>query len=226
MPKPAVRDPLAFTPEGDPVPRFDPWIAQRRRANGWSSHDQRLFIRELARIGSVSAAAKRAGKSARSAYALRDKPGAESFAVAWERALNAGLERTRERIVERLADGEILPRYHYGKLAGTIHRWKPGPLVAVLNSRARKLDGDAAARARDYDELEAYRRRLEQWEDAIVRRVAAAVQARNAADARGAPAARGNSDGDLGGELGSGESYRNLCKIPELWEAEAAKSLH
>ncbi len=167
MPKTSARDPLAFTPEGDPVPAFTPWVPERRRANGWSSYDQRLFIRELARSGSVKAAARCVGKTPRSAYALRDKLGAQSFSVAWDRASRAGLERTRERIMHRFEDGEWVPRFYHGRRIGTEHRWNAGPLIAVLNSLSRKPTGDPDDITREYNELEEYRMRLENWEGSI-----------------------------------------------------------
>lgn len=69
------------TPEGIPIPAFTPWTGARRRGPGWTPHVQWLFIAALTRLGCVATAARAAGRSVRSAYRLRDKPGAESFSA-------------------------------------------------------------------------------------------------------------------------------------------------
>ena len=179
-------DPLAFTPEGHDVPDFHPWVPERQRANGWSSHDQRVFIRELSRCGSVRAAAKSVGKTARSAYALRDKLGAQSFSVAWDRAVRAGVERTRERIADRYVDGHIVPLYHRGKHVGMRHTYNDRALIAVLQSFGRSGPTGASATADAYEALEAYRVQLENWEGSIRCRIGVAgdIKTREERDAQ------------------------------------------
>ncbi|MGG9078526.1 hypothetical protein, partial [Escherichia coli] len=76
---PAATD-LALTPVPSGSTRHDGWTPERQRA----------FLQQLARIGVVSAAAGAVGMSAKSAYALRKRAGAESFAAAWEAALGEG----------------------------------------------------------------------------------------------------------------------------------------
>jgi hypothetical protein len=70
---------------------FDPVPRQRARRRGWSEARQRGFIFALSRCASVRAAARAVGMSPRSAYALVEAPGADSFAAAWDRAIDEGL---------------------------------------------------------------------------------------------------------------------------------------
>jgi hypothetical protein len=61
---------------------------------------QRAFIAALARCGSVHAAARQAGKSAREAYALREREGAGSFAEAWHLAVEMGRNAVRDNVID------------------------------------------------------------------------------------------------------------------------------
>ena len=69
------------------VPPFYPVPALRRHHNGWLPERQADFLGYLAETGSVSAAAARVGMSRETAYRLRRRERAESFAAAWDAAL-------------------------------------------------------------------------------------------------------------------------------------------
>ena len=84
--------PTLYDAEGYAVILFDPVPQQRRRRVGWDEGRQRAFVGMLARVPSVSHAARAVGMSARSAYKLLDRPGAQSFARAWDQALAEGGE--------------------------------------------------------------------------------------------------------------------------------------
>ncbi|HEY0131578.1 MAG TPA: hypothetical protein VGB57_09245 [Allosphingosinicella sp.] len=70
MPSPPV---IAFTP-----------VPLRPRADGWSPDLQLRFIVALSRGLAPGEAARSVGKNRQNAYALRKRPGAESFAAAWD----------------------------------------------------------------------------------------------------------------------------------------------
>ncbi|MGA9581542.1 MAG: hypothetical protein WBR13_06200 [Allosphingosinicella sp.] len=61
----------------------------RARNDGWTAERQRAFITALARTGCIGRAAAAAGMSRESAYRLRRRKGAESFAAAWDSILAA-----------------------------------------------------------------------------------------------------------------------------------------
>jgi hypothetical protein len=60
----------------------------RARNDGWTEVRQCAFLARLYATGSVSAAAEAVGMSRASAYRLRARKGAESFAFAWDRVLS------------------------------------------------------------------------------------------------------------------------------------------
>ena len=59
----------------------------RARTDGWSEARQCGFLAALYVMGSVTAAARNVGKTRASAYRLRARAGAESFAWAWDGVL-------------------------------------------------------------------------------------------------------------------------------------------
>ena len=70
------------------VPPFYPAPVRTSR-EGWTVQRQTDFLGMLAETGSVVGACEAVGMSRRSAYALRARPGAESFAAAWDATLGA-----------------------------------------------------------------------------------------------------------------------------------------
>src|SRR3954453_264643 len=67
-------------------PPFEP-VPCRARRDGWTPERQRAFLHRLAQARSVSRAAVSVGMSRESAYRLRRRPGAASFAAAWDAIL-------------------------------------------------------------------------------------------------------------------------------------------
>lgn len=60
----------------------------RARADGWSEARQCEFLSALYVTGSVAAAARAVGMTRESAWRLRRREGAESFAAAWDHVLS------------------------------------------------------------------------------------------------------------------------------------------
>jgi hypothetical protein len=119
---PAQPDILDFTP----VP------LARARHDGWTPARQQRFIDQLARIGLVSAAAKACGMSATSAYNLRARPGAESFATAWDEALALGQATADATAIDRAIDGEVRPVFYKGRQIGHRTLYNDRLLIAAL----------------------------------------------------------------------------------------------
>ena len=84
---------------------FAPVPHRRQRADGWTPLTQERFIRALEAMGSVGAAAKAVGMSRRSAYKLRERDDADSFARAWDQALDLGRGRMFDYAMERALNG-------------------------------------------------------------------------------------------------------------------------
>lgn len=87
------------------APEFTPVPLARTRHDGWSAARQSAFLRALCVTGSVSAAARMVGMSRKAAYTLRARPGAQSFAEAWDRALGEGQARAFDWLMERAMNG-------------------------------------------------------------------------------------------------------------------------
>jgi len=100
-------------PESSVVP-FKP--EPSRRVGGWSAARQRLYIETLAETGSVHLAAKAAGLSARSAYALRVR--SPAFSAAWDAAQQLAVGRLSALAFDRAIHGRVEQIYHQGELVG------------------------------------------------------------------------------------------------------------
>ena len=112
---------LTFTP----VPR------ERIRADGWSPERQQAFIEALADCGCVTRAARMVGMAAEGAYALRRHPLGKSFADAWDRAQDVGVQRLRDIAFERAVEGVPVPVYYKGDLVGE-RRWYDNKLLMFI----------------------------------------------------------------------------------------------
>jgi len=87
-----MREPtfIAFTP-----------VPLRARADGWAPELQLAFVRALAGGAKPGEAARALGKNRQNAYALRRRPGAESFAAAWDEAVACARRRRIEEASEQ-----------------------------------------------------------------------------------------------------------------------------
>ncbi len=91
----------------DDIPDFDfaPVAMTRNRHDGWVPERQRMFLKALSVTGSVEAAAKMVQMSRKSAYALRNRSNAESFARAWDIAIGTGRARIYDYMFDRAING-------------------------------------------------------------------------------------------------------------------------
>lgn len=139
FPETLPADALAWTRQGEDAPdlTFTPVPRLRRRRDGWSEERQRAFIAALALCGTVSAAARAVGSTARSAYRLLDAPGAGSFAAAWDAAIDQGYARVQAEALERAVRGAFVPVYRRDKLVQVEHRRSDKLAIALLNCRDR-----------------------------------------------------------------------------------------
>lgn len=120
---------LAFTP-----------VPVKARHDGWTVERQKWFILRLALSGCVSVAARGVGMTRRSAYRLLDRPGSESFAAAWAKALGWGQDRTLDKSLERSLAGEVVPIVRDGRVVGERHRFDNRLSFAVLNALDRRAE--------------------------------------------------------------------------------------
>ena len=100
------------------IPPFVP-VPLRAREDGWTPFKQAAFLVALLRSGSVSVAAGEVGRSRASAYLLRRRAGAESFAGVWDLVLaGAGPDKRKVTPEERFraaTEGRIKPLVWQGR---------------------------------------------------------------------------------------------------------------
>lgn len=123
LPRPPVR-----------VPAFHP-VPVRSRHDGWTPLRQAEFLGHLAVTCSVSAAAQAVGMAREGAYQLRARPGAESFAAAWDAAL--GIHGPKPKVTlpglaTRLEQGKWRPVLRRGQFLGVVQKHDNSALLALL----------------------------------------------------------------------------------------------
>jgi hypothetical protein len=115
------------------VPAFYPVPVRECGSACWTAERQAHFLGWLAETGSVSAACARVGMSRNSAYKLRRKPHAESFAAAWDAALGMPVRRVTIEDLHFLAyEGLIRPRFRGGKYIGSRQKPDHSALLRLL----------------------------------------------------------------------------------------------
>ena len=149
-------------PAGE-LPPFTPVPRQYARHDGWTPERQIAFIEALADTGSVEAAAKAVNMSQSGAYHLRRQPEAESFRNAWAAALDLGVRRIEDVVMDRALNGVEEPLYSYGKLIGTRRKYNDRLLMFILRNRAPDRFAEGKPRAMNaIDAMEA-KRLKQQW---------------------------------------------------------------
>jgi hypothetical protein len=123
------------------LPRVPPFYPVPLRARcEWTPQRQAHFLGWLAETGSVSAACARLGLSRKGAYQLRGKPGAESFAAAWDAALGRPVRRVTVDDLQYLAyTGLIHLRFRGGKYLRAEPKPQPSALIKLLGRYDRVL---------------------------------------------------------------------------------------
>lgn len=116
------------------IPHFIPVPLSRSRKDGWTPARQRIFLAALSTTGMVSRAAKAAEMGVTSAYNLRKRKGAESFAAAWDQVEREARDRALAYVIEHVINGEIRPRFYRGRFVGTIHRFDQKVMLAAVRA--------------------------------------------------------------------------------------------
>lgn len=134
------------------IPAFAP-VPVRARKDGWTPERQREFIRLLHVRADIGKAAKAVGMSRRSAYRLRERPGAESFAAAWDAAFAHRPPPATSNVSQlwyRALFGKTRPVVRGGKQVGTITQPDNAAALKLLDRLERK-ERDAARRRAFWD---------------------------------------------------------------------------
>ncbi|MBK6800487.1 hypothetical protein [Novosphingobium sp.] len=116
------------------VPAFHP-VPLRARADGWTPLRQAEFLGHLAVTRSVSAAARAVGMARETAYRLRRRADAASFAAAWDAVLGfcpSGAKVTLPDLRYRVDNGLWRPVVRRGQVLGAVQRADNIALLAML----------------------------------------------------------------------------------------------
>jgi hypothetical protein len=116
----------------------------RKRHDGWDPRTQFRFVLALARGAGVGEAARGVGRSRQTAYRLRERAGAESFAAAWDAAAafasQARCAAETRPLVSSSFETLLVPRYYRGRLIGYIQREDVSGAMARLARLDRLAD--------------------------------------------------------------------------------------
>lgn len=134
---PRVAARLAHIPPGalDFVP-----VPVKARRDGWTAAIQKTFVLCLAAGLGTSGAARAVGRSRQTAYRLRERPDAASFAAAWDRALHCARLRPSPpgaTAWERAVDGVVVPILYRGCVVGSRRKYCDRTLGRLLTSLQR-----------------------------------------------------------------------------------------
>lgn len=136
-------------------------VPVRARRDGWTPARQRRFVDLLVAGAGPSEAAAAVGMSKQSAFALRARPGAQSFAAAWDAAVDFACRRraaargSRDDDYRRGVEGVLVPRFYRGRLVSIERRVFSGSLIRLLAQLERweRWIGDPDHGAPSLDEL-------------------------------------------------------------------------
>ena len=123
--------------EGDPLLGFAPYLHKQPRRNSITPDRQRAFIGALAASGIVTQAARSIGASLEALYKIRNAPGAEGFAAAWEEAVDRGMARLEDCALERAIEGEERFIIRRGEVVARWRRYDTPLLMFLLRNRRR-----------------------------------------------------------------------------------------
>ena len=129
---------------------FEPVLLRGARGKV-SALKQRVFIRVLAETGRIALAAKAAGNTPAAFYYLRNHPQGKGFGKAWARALDFGVGRVLDILIDHAVNGTPEYVYNHGELVGERRRFDHRLmmwLVAHHNPRKYGVHSDAAGAAR------------------------------------------------------------------------------
>ena len=131
-------------------------VPLRARHDGWSVARQCAFLVQLYLTGSVATAARSVGMSRASAYRLRARPEARSFAHAWDRVLTppgSGHVVGAREDFRKVTDAELMARVESPLVKPVIYRRtmvgiREKPDISAILRLARRTGRDAGSTGR------------------------------------------------------------------------------
>ena len=147
----AVADVAHEPAADDPLLSFAPYVHKAPRRNSITPDKQRKFVSALAATGFVGQAVRGvfgglslrclspAGKSMEALYKLRNQPGAEGFAAAWDAAVERGVQRLEDTALARAIEG--VPEWKTAPDGGLVtYGMKQNEALVMVFLRGRRSD--------------------------------------------------------------------------------------
>ncbi len=120
------------------------------REQSWTRERQVVFLQALAASQSVSEAARAAGMSRQSAYALRGRLKGQPFDRAWQAALQSRIDTLAEAALDRALNGVEVPHFYKGELIHTSRKYDERLTLALLAMREKLRPPPAQPRQEAY----------------------------------------------------------------------------
>ena len=125
--------PVSVSPVPVPTIAAVPHSA-RHRVDGWTPVKVAAFIAHLGDTGSVTQAAAYVRMTTASCYALRNRPGGEPFAEAWETAVSTRHEQLADLALDRVRHGVERTRWYRGQAVGRDRVFSDRLLIHLLTA--------------------------------------------------------------------------------------------
>ncbi len=142
-PEPAP-EPTLFDIDPEELPpalEFTPVPRKRLRSNGLNPMRQRAFIAYLSVNGSVEMSATAVGVSANSFYQLKKAEGAESFAAAWDSAIEMGARRVLDTLMDHAIHGTPEKLIKNGEVILERRKFNTRAMMWIVQQRFPELYG-------------------------------------------------------------------------------------
>lgn len=124
---------------------FEP-VPLRSRGDGWTPERKRNFIALIAEGLRPGAAPRRVGMRRQGAYALRERPGGEGFAAAWDSAAAHARQGAagppRVGLYDRAVEGVAVPIRYRGRVTAIDRRVDNAALVRLFGMLDRSFKND------------------------------------------------------------------------------------
>lgn len=104
---------------------------------------RRMFLQRLSETGNVTDAAGHAGLNRCALY--RARANNRAFGLAWETALELGIEAIEDEAVRRATEGWLDPVFYQGKVCGQARKYSDGLLMFLLKARKPEVYKDRKA---------------------------------------------------------------------------------
>lgn len=142
-PEPAPEPtPFDIDPEDlPPALEFTPVPRKRLRSNGLNPMRQRAFIAYLSVNGSVEMSATAIGASDSALYNLKRAEGAESFAAAWDNAIEMGARRVLDTLMDHAIHGTPEKLIKNGEVILERRKYNTRAMMWIVQQRFPELYG-------------------------------------------------------------------------------------